>query len=324
VTDTAQFSELVTVRDFLRFAVSRFQEAGLSYGHGTTSALDDAAFLILETLHLPVDSLEPWLDARLTRAERLQIGGIIEQRVVSRQPSAYLTGSAYIGPHRFSVDPRVIVPRSFIGELLLEDDALPFGLEMTPARVLDLCTGSGCLAIVAAHRFPEAAVWGSDLSREAIAVAKDNVARHGLAERVRLIVSDGFQALGGEMFDLILCNPPYVTAAAVAAFPAEYKAEPVLAHLGGSDGMDLVRRLLTEASAYLAPDGALVMEIGAGRRVIEQAFSETPFMWLETEHSSGEVFVLAAADLPVAGKRSKQPPRKAKLPRRSPSTSGAP
>ena len=194
MTDNTQITELITLRDFLRFAVSRFREAGLAYGHGVTSALDDAAFLLLESLHLPIDSLEPWLDARLTRAERAKLAAIIERRVVTRKPSAYLTGSAYIGAHRFFVDERVIVPRSFIGELLTQSAAdasgLPFGLTAAPERILDLCTGSGCLAIVAAHRFPTAAVVAGDISADALAVAAENVTRHNLGQRVDLVATE--------------------------------------------------------------------------------------------------------------------------------------
>ena len=309
MSELASLAELITVRDFLRFAVTQFRAAGLSFGHGVTTAFDDAAFLILETLHLPVDSLEPWLDARLTRVERATLAAVIERRVVTRKPSAYLTQSAYLGPHRFFVDERVIVPRSFIGELLLADDDLPLGLEREPARILDLCTGSGCLAIVAAHVFSDAVVVAGDISREALAVATENVKRHKLVDRVTLVETDLFGGLGRDRFDLILCNPPYVTAAAVVAFPAEHKAEPVLAHIGGTDGMDLARRILASASDYLVPDGTLVVEIGQGRAILERDYPELPFLWLDTEHSQGEVFALDAASLQTGAsptsKRSK-------------------
>ena len=302
--DTTYLSELVTVRDYWRFAVTRFGDAGLAFGHGTTAATDDAAFLILETLRLPHDSLEPWLDARLTRAERIKVHDTIENRVVTRKPSSYITNSAYIGPHRFYVDPRVIVPRSFIGELLCADNVLPFGLAAPPARVLDLCTGSGCLAIVAAHAFPAAKVTAADLSADALAVATENVKRHGLAGRLELVQSDLFANLGDAKFDLIVCNPPYVTAAAVAAFPPEHKAEPALAHLGGIDGMDLVRKIMTSAGRHLSRDGLLVMEIGQGRATVEGDYPALPFLWLETEHSDGEVFALAATALQTGPKQT--------------------
>ena len=318
--DNAYLAELLTVRDYLRFAVSRFTEAGLAYGHGATNALDEAAFLILETLALPHDSLDAWLDARLTRAERTKVWDIIETRVVTRKPAAYLVNAAYIGPHRFFVDPRVIVPRSFIGELLCTDDnSLPFGLAAPPARILDLCTGSGCLAIVSAHRFPDAAVVAVDLSFDALAVADENIKRHAMGARIETLQSDLFAALGPRTFDLILCNPPYVTAAAVAAFPPEHKTEPVMAHHGGGDGMDLVRRIIEQAALHLAPGGTLVMEIGQCRPTLERDYPDLPFLWLETEHSSGEVFTLDKAALGApkfAAKRSKTRPA-GKAPRRA-------
>ena len=312
MSDTPQLPELLSVRDFLRFAVSRFREAGLTFGHGTSTALDDAAFLILETLHLPIDTLEPWLDARLTRNERVQLAATIEKRVVTRKPSAYITRSAYLGRHRFYVDERVIVPRSFLGELMVEaenDGGLPFGLDAPPLRILDLCTGSGCLAIVAAHLFPHADVTAVDLSEEALAVAAENVKRHGLDGRVALVKGDLFAGLGGAPFDLIVTNPPYVTAGAVARFPVEHQAEPVMAHLGGADGMDLVRRILAGAATHLAPSGTLVVEVGQGRDTLEAAYPQLPFLWLDTELSQGEVFALAAETLQVEKKPSAKRPR---------------
>jgi ribosomal protein L3 glutamine methyltransferase len=319
VSDAAQLTELITVRDYLRFATSRFREAGLAFGHGTASALDDAAFLILETLHLPIDSLDPWLDARLTRAERTQLAAVIEQRVVTRKPSAYITCSAYLGPYKFYVDERVIVPRSFLGELLLGSDddgsGLPFGLDAPPQRVLDMCTGSGCLAIVAAHIFPAATVTAVDISDDALAVARGNIASHKLAARVTAQSSNLFASVGGGPFDLILCNPPYVSADTVARFPAEHKSEPELAHLGGADGMDLVRRLLAQAGPHLTPDGLLVVEVGQGRETLERDYPALPFLWLDTVHSEAEVFALPASAIQVemtaAPKRARPPAKKA-------------
>ena len=311
MTDTAQLTELITIRDFWRFAVTRFGAAHLSYGHGTASAADEAAFLLLESLHLPIDNLAPWLDARLTRPERAALAALIERRVITRKPAAYLTKSAYIGAHRFFVDERVIVPRSFIGELLNDDLGALLGLNAQPRRILDLCTGSGCLAILAAHAFPEAQVTAGDISRDALAVAHENIKRHGMAARVTAIESNLFGALSGANYDLILCNPPYVTAAAVAAFPAEYQSEPVLAHLGGNDGMDLVRQILATANDHLTPSGTLVMEIGQGRPVLERDYPDLPFLWLDTEASSGEVFALPAAALQDAGLPKVKSSRKA-------------
>ena len=201
------------------------------------------------------------------------------------------------------------MPRSFIAELMLSEAGLPLDVDEAPRRILDLCTGSGCLAIVAAHMFPDAAVVAADLSRDALAVAEENVTRHGLAQRLTLLQSDLFAALAGERFDLILCNPPYVTAGAVAAFPAEHKAEPVLAHIGGVDGMDLVRRIIDQGSEHLTTNGTLVMEIGQGRAIVERDYPDLPFLWLDTELSDGEVFVLPAAALQDAAKPAQKRPK---------------
>ncbi len=293
VTTTA-VEDLATIRDWLRYATSRFTEAGLAFGHGTETPLDEAAFLILTALHLPIDQLEPWLDARLTHAERQRLADLIEARISTRKPAPYLVNAAWIKGHRFYVDERVIVPRSYIGELL--DDGLsavvadPDGIE----SVLDLCTGSGCLAILAALAFPNAAVDAVDISADALEVAKRNVSDYGLGERVTLYRSDLFAALGAKTYDLIISNPPYVTAAAVSSFPPEYKAEPRLAHLGGDDGMDLVRRILADAAVHLNPEGMCVVEIGMGRETLETEYPDVPFLWLDTEQSEGELFALPA------------------------------
>jgi ribosomal protein L3 glutamine methyltransferase len=293
VTTTA-VEDLATVRDWLRYATSRFTETGLAFGHGTETPLDEAAFLILTALHLPIDQLEPWLDARLTHAERQRLADLIEARISTRKPAPYLVNAAWIKGHRFYVDERVIVPRSYIGELL--DDGLsavvadPDGIE----SVLDLCTGSGCLAILAALAFPNAAVDAVDISADALEVAKRNVSDYGLGERVTLYRSDLFAALGAKTYDLIISNPPYVTAAAVSSFPPEYKAEPRLAHLGGDDGMDLVRRILADAAVHLNPEGMCVVEIGMGRETLETEYPDVPFLWLDTEQSEGELFALPA------------------------------
>ena len=288
---------LLTVRDWLRYATSRFTQAGLVYGHGTASALDEAAYLILHTLHLPIDQLDPWLDARLTLDERQALEAIVATRIATRKPAPYLTTEAWVQGHAFYVDERVIVPRSYIGELMgggLEGMvADPDGVE----RVLDLCTGSGCLAILAALRLPEAMVDASEVSADALAVAERNVATYGLGERIELVRSDLFAGLAGRTYDLILSNPPYVSAEAVAAFPPEYAAEPVLAHAGGADGLDLVRRILAEAVKYLTADGTLVVEIGTGRDILEAEYPRLPFLWLDTAESHGEVFALAARNL---------------------------
>ena len=286
--------ELITIRDFLRFAVSRFSEAGLFHGHGATDALDEAAFLILETLHLPIDRLDPFLDARLTAAERTRLGALIDERVATRKPAAYLTRRAYIQGVPFHVDERAIVPRSFIGELLFSDHFGAGGTLIdtpdTVTRVLDLCTGSGCLAILAAMRFPSAQVDAVDLSPAALEVARLNVGEHGLEQRVTLLEGDLLEPVAGQRYDLIIANPPYVSAEAMAALPPEYRHEPALALAGGEDGLDLVRRILAEASVHLGSGGALICEIGSGRDLIQRDYPEFDFLWLDTEHSEGEVF----------------------------------
>lgn len=292
---TTGIEDLATVRDWLRYATSRFNAAGLVYGHGTETALDEAAFLILATLSLPIDQLEPWLDARLTRPERRKVAAVIEARIKTRKPAAYIVGEAWIKGHRFVVDERVIVPRSYIGELLADDGlAAVVPDPERVARVLDLCTGSGCLAILATLAFPSARVDAADISPGALKVAGRNIADYGLAGRITPRRSDLFDGLGGAVYDLIIANPPYVTAAAVAAFPPEYQAEPKLAHLGGEDGMDLVRRILAGAAAHLAPGGLLVVEVGTGRETLETEYPDLPFLWLDTEQSEGEVFALPA------------------------------
>lgn len=290
-------AQLITLRDWLRYAVSRFNAAELVYGHGTASARDEAAFLLLHALHLPIDQLDPWLDCRLLSSERLALHQIIEQRIATRKPAPYLTRQAWMLGHAFYVDERVIVPRSYIGELLAGDLE---GITTDPesiCTILDLCTGSGCLAILAALRFENAKVDGSEISTEALAVADVNVRAYELADRVRLVSSDLFAGLSGREYDLIIANPPYVDAEAVAAFPPEYAAEPRLAHAGGADGLDLVRRILTEAPQHLTPDGVLLVEVGRGRQALENEFSHLPFLWLDTNDSTGEVFVLSRSDL---------------------------
>jgi ribosomal protein L3 glutamine methyltransferase len=288
---------LLTVRDWLRYAVSRFTEAGLAYGHGTASALDEAAYLILHTLHLPIDQLEPWLDARLTLDERRAVGAIIAKRITTRKPAPYLTNEAWVQGYAFYVDERVIVPRSYIGELLGSGLSAVVADAENVGRVLDLCTGSGCLAILAALAFPNALVDASDVSADALAVAERNVATYELGERITLERSDLFAELAGRKYDLILSNPPYVSAEALAAFPPEYAAEPTIAHAGGEDGLDIVRRILAEAGSHLSEDGALVVEIGTGREILEAEFPRLPFLWLDSADSEGEVFALAAKDL---------------------------
>jgi ribosomal protein L3 glutamine methyltransferase len=289
---------LITLRDWLRFAVSRFNEAKLFFGHGSDNAFDEAAYLILHTLHLPLDRLDPFLDASLTHAEAEQVKTVIERRVRERIPAAYLTHEAWLAGSRFYVDARVIVPRSFIAELLPEQLSPWVETPENVGRALDLCTGSGCLAILAALAFPDARIDAVDLSRDALAVAARNVADYGLQNRIELIESDLFKALAGRRYDLIISNPPYVNAESVAALPAEYQAEPALALGSGIDGLDATRQILTQAGSHLNPGGLLVVEIGHNRDVLEAAYPALPFTWLETESGDQFVFMLRQEDLP--------------------------
>ena len=285
------------MRDWLRYAVSRFRAADLCYGHGTSNAIDEAAYLILHTLKLPVDQLEPWLDARLLLAERQALESVIEKRITTRKPASYLTHEAWIQGHSFYVDERVIVPRSYLGELLagrlsgiVED---PDGIE----RTLDIGTGSGCLAILAALAFPAASIDASDISADALKVAERNVRDYGLEDRITLLQSDLFAAVAGRRYDLILANPPYVREDAIAAFPPEYAAEPRLAHAGGADGLQVVRRILAAAADHLSAHGVLLVEIGSGRALLEQQCPDLAFLWLDSATSEGEVLALTRAQL---------------------------
>ena len=290
-------NHLTTTRDYLRYAVSRFREAKLAHGHGASNALDEAAFLILETLNLPVDDINPWLDAKLLPAEREKLARTIEARITTRKPAAYLTKKTYIHGVPFYVDERVIVPRSYIGELLFSGLFGGDGHNLiedpkSVNSVLDLCTGSGCLAILAAGIFPNATIDAVELSADALDVARINVKDHDLEGRVTLHKGDLFAPLDKKKFDLIITNPPYVAEAEVAAFPKEYAHEPVMAHLGGRDGLDITRRILAEAPKHLNKGGGLLCEIGTGREILEREFPKLKFFWLDTEESTGEVFWL--------------------------------
>lgn len=289
--------ELYSVRDYLRFAVSRFNQAGLFFGHGSSDAYDEAAYLILHTLHLPLDRLEPFLDARLTDSERNDVLLIIRRRVEQRVPAAYLTHQAFLGEFSFYVDERVIVPRSFIAELLREQLSPWIAEPDEIGSVLDLCTGSGCLAILAAHAFPNAAVDAVDLSPAALAVAERNIADYQLQEQVNLIESDLFAKLGGKQYDLIISNPPYVDGASVAALPQEYLHEPGLALGSGHDGLDATRIILKNAAQHLTDNGILIVEIGHNRDVLEAAYPELPFTWLDVSAGDQFVFMLHKNDL---------------------------
>ncbi|MDC8445726.1 MAG: 50S ribosomal protein L3 N(5)-glutamine methyltransferase [Nitrosomonas sp.] len=291
-------NHLHTLRDLLRFAVSRFNQAGLFFGHGSNTAYDEAAYLILHTLHLPLDHLEPFLDARLTSTEVNQVLDILERRVTERQPAAYLTHEAWLGSYSFYVDQRVIIPRSFIAELL-QNRLEPWITDAAETHTaLDLCTGSGCLAILMAHAFEQAEIDAVDISPGALAVAGRNIADYQLQERVRLIQSDLFTGLPGRRYDLIISNPPYVNADSMEELPEEYRHEPVNALASGADGLDATRKILTGAAAHLTDQGLLVVEIGHNRDVLLSEYPLTPFTWLETSAGDEFVFLLHRDQLP--------------------------
>lgn len=296
--ESGPLAELVTVRDWLRYAVTRFNRAGIFCGHGVTDVFDEAAWLILSSLALPLERLDPFLDACIPSDERQALFDNIERRAVERIPTAYLVNEAWLGQYRFHVDERVIVPRSFFAELL--DDGFSPWVEdpQTVTSALDLCTGSGCLAILMAQAFPNADVVAVDLSEDALAVARRNVDDYGLNDQVELVHSDLFDAIGDRRFDLIISNPPYVTADAMASLPPEYLHEPHMALAAGEDGLDIVRRLISEAATHLHPEGILAVEIGHNRDLVENAFPELPFSWLSTEGGEDMVFLLKREDLP--------------------------
>jgi ribosomal protein L3 glutamine methyltransferase len=289
--------ELETLRDWLRWSVSRFGEAKLHFGHGSDEAYDEAAYLLLHALHLPLDRLEPFLDAKLTQAERAALGQLFTRRIDERVPAAYLTHEAWLGDFRFYVDERVLIPRSFIAELM-PGGLLPYVGPATKVQTaLDMCTGSGCLAILLAHAYPEADVDAVDISSAALAVAQRNVSDYTLADRINLIRSDLFANLPEKTYDLIISNPPYVTAMAMEELPNEYRHEPELALAGGDDGLDAVRTIVKEAPRFLNPGGTLVVELGHNRAAAELAFPRLPFVWLATVDSEDCVFLVKREDL---------------------------
>lgn len=282
----------------LRAAVAQFKRAGLAFGHGTHNARDEAVYLILHTLKLPLSELDAVLDRQLSASELEAVHAIVLRRVRERRPAAYLTREAWLGDLRFYVDERAIVPRSFIAELLRGGFA-PWVADARRVRsVLDLCTGSGCLAVLAAHAFPNARVDAADLSPDALQVARRNVRDYALGKRVRLVRSDLFERLAARRYDLILSNPPYVNAAAMRALPREYRREPRLALAGGRDGLALVRRMLAQAAVHLTPEGMLVVEIGHNRAALERAYPRLPFTWLDTSAGEDYVFMLQKKELP--------------------------
>ncbi len=293
-----EISELLTLRDFLRWAVSRFNEAGLYYGHGTDNAWDEAAALILHTLHLPHDIFRDVLDARLTHSECDALYNLIERRVRDRVPLPYLTHEAWFAGLSFYVDERVLVPRSPLAELI-ENQCQPWLGEREVHHILDLCTGSGCIAIAAAQYFPEAEVDASDISTDALAVAKINLNRHSVADRVHLIKSSLFENIPPKKYDLIISNPPYVNEAEMAELPAEYHHEPALGLAAGVAGLDIVLQILRHASKHLAADGLLIVEVGNSEEALAEALPDVPFTWLEFARGGGGVFLLTAEELAI-------------------------
>jgi ribosomal protein L3 glutamine methyltransferase len=296
--------ELQTVLDHVRYAISLFQQAGLVFAHGTTDPVAEAAFLVGEALHLRPDQFEMFAGSRVTVAEGKTILDLIAARVITRKPTAYLVNKVYMRGLPFYVDERVIVPRSFIGELLeshfggaesegtsLIDD--PLAVE----SVLDLCTGSGCLAILASRYFPNARIDATDISMDALGVAARNVINYGLEDRIKLHRGDLFERLSGRRYELIITNPPYVDALGMEALPPECRAEPKLAFDGGEDGLEIINQILAEARDHLTAEGGLLCEVGRDRPQIEAAYPDLPLLWLDTEDSQGEVFWITASDL---------------------------
>lgn len=287
----------ITPRDLLRYAVSRFNAAKLFFGHGSSDAFDEAAYLILHTLHLPLDRLDPFLDARLLPAEVETVMKVIERRVAERLPAAYLTNEAWLDGYRFYVDKRVIVPRSFIAELIPDRFSPWIGDHDAVVDILELCTGSGCLPVLLADAFPAAHIDAVDISADALAVAARNVGDYHLQERISLVESDLYEKLPQKRYDVIVTNPPYVNADSMSTLPAEYRCEPSIALAGGEDGMDLVRRIVDGAARRLNENGILIVEVGNEREHAEAAFPELELTWLSTSAGDDMLFLVTAEQL---------------------------
>lgn len=289
--------ELFTIRDWLRFTVSRFEEAEIFFGHGTDNAYDEAVWLILSALHLPHDTLHNFLDARITESERKHLAHLIEQRISKRTPTAYLLREAWLQGFKFYVDERVIVPRSFIAELLVESLSPWIEFPELIHSAADICTGSGCLGVLLAHAFPDAQIDVVDISPDAIAVSNINIANYGLQGQITAIQSGMFTALKGNTYDLIISNPPYVDAPSMATLPREYQNEPQIALGSGADGLDHTHTILRDAKKHLNDEGILVVEIGHNREALIDAYPDLPFTWLDTSAGDQFVFLLTKEQL---------------------------
>ncbi len=288
--------DLHSLRDFMRFAMTSFAAYGVHYGHGTDNALDEAAYLILQALQLPADLDSSWLDARLCRSERQQLAELVRQRCVERIPTAYLVNRAWFAGLEFKADARALVPRSPMAELI-QNGFQPWIDAEHVGRILDLCTGGGSIALACAHYLPQAQVDAVDLSAEALALAHDNRTALQLDEQVELLQGDLFAPVAGRRYDLIVSNPPYVDATDMASLPPEYLHEPRMALAAGEDGLDIVRRILREAPAYLEPQGVLIVEVGNSETHVQATWPDVPFTWLHFEHSEDGVFMLTREQL---------------------------
>lgn len=292
----ANHPELTTIRDYIRYAASRFNEAGLYFGHGTDNAWDEACALVLHTVHLPLHTNLAVLDAKLTNVEQLNVMELIKRRINDRIPVPYLTHEAWLSGLSYYVDERVIIPRSPIIELI-ENHFEPWILQEQVNQILDLCTGSGCLAIACAKAFPDATIDASDISPDALAVTKINVLRHQVEDQVALYQSDLFNALPQKKYDIIISNPPYVSEEEMSALPPEYRHEPTISLAAGTEGLDYAKRILKDAKRFLSPHGILVVEVGNSEFALANLFSDIPFTWLEFERGGDGVFLLTAAQL---------------------------
>ncbi|PXX47123.1 50S ribosomal protein L3 N(5)-glutamine methyltransferase [Undibacterium pigrum] len=294
---TTPATTFLTLRDLLRYAVTRFNKEKLFFGHGSANALDEAAYLLLHTLHLPLDKIEPFLDAHLLPSEIDAVLRVIDRRAVDRVPASYITNEAWLGTYNFYVDERVIVPRSFIAELIPEHFSPWVSDPEAISNILELCTGSGCLPIMLADMFSEAHVDAVDISKDALEVARRNVATYELQDRITLIESDLYSNVPDKKYDLIITNPPYVNSGSMAKLPREYMHEPQIALAGGDDGMDLVRKIVAGAAQHLTEDGLLMVEIGNERAFAEAAFPELNLTWLSTSAGDDMVFLVEASQL---------------------------